>query len=232
MYEHPQNVLLLRLINANLDLLAVHKEVAVEGQSPGAKAGCVATAAAATALAAAAPPSLHGRSGARLLQGGRQHAERAKRLIESILPSPAAEEAAQAQLGKSLRLWLDLQNSLNALVDSNAGAGAACGCWAVPPQALSQPLGFCSSTQAAVDPCGVAHKSKTTRVCHVPACALRVVPAQAAPVRSPARRAHHARCRSRQHARRGRHQADAGEEGGAVPQEHDGQARQLCGAVR
>ncbi|KAL4436828.1 hypothetical protein ABPG75_003967 [Micractinium tetrahymenae] len=62
-YEHPQNVLLVKLINANLDLLAVHKE---------------------------------GAAGA------------------------SAEETAQAQLGKSLRLWLDLQNSLNALIDSNS----------------------------------------------------------------------------------------------------------------
>ncbi|EFN55686.1 hypothetical protein CHLNCDRAFT_133943 [Chlorella variabilis] len=30
------------------------------------------------------------------------------------------ESTAQEQLGKSLRLWLDLQNSLNALIDSNA----------------------------------------------------------------------------------------------------------------
>lgn len=65
-YEHPQNVLLLRLINGNLDLQGVHRDVPA-GLTP--------------------------------------------------------EEAAQAQLGKSLRLWLDLQNSLNALIDSNAGVG-------------------------------------------------------------------------------------------------------------
>lgn len=35
MYEHPQNVLLAKLINANLDLLAVHKEAAT-GASAGA----------------------------------------------------------------------------------------------------------------------------------------------------------------------------------------------------
>ncbi|KAI3425875.1 hypothetical protein D9Q98_007848 [Chlorella vulgaris] len=62
-YEHPQNVLLLRLINGTLDLQGVHRDVPA-GLTP--------------------------------------------------------EEAAQAQLGKSLRLWLDLQNSLNALIDSNA----------------------------------------------------------------------------------------------------------------
>lgn len=65
-YEHPQNVLLVKLLNGNLDLLAVHREGGGEGAS--------------------------------------------------------AEATAQAQLGRSLRLWLDLQNSLNALIDSNAGA--------------------------------------------------------------------------------------------------------------
>jgi hypothetical protein len=72
-YEHPQNVLLLRLINGNLDLQGVHRDVPA-GLTP--------------------------------------------------------EEAAQAQLGKSLRLWLDLQNSLNALIDSNAGVGWAGLGWA------------------------------------------------------------------------------------------------------
>lgn len=72
-YEHPQNVLLLRLINGTLDLQGVHRDVPA-GLTP--------------------------------------------------------EEAAQAQLGKSLRLWLDLQNSLNALIDSNAGVGWAGLGWA------------------------------------------------------------------------------------------------------
>ncbi|PSC74762.1 beta and beta-prime subunits of DNA dependent RNA-polymerase [Micractinium conductrix] len=63
-YEHPQNVLLVKLLNANLDLLAVHHEAGGEGVGP--------------------------------------------------------EATAQAQLGKSLRLWLDLQNSLNALIDSTS----------------------------------------------------------------------------------------------------------------
>lgn len=71
-YEHPQNVLLVRLINGNLDLLAVHREETTAGAA--------------------------GAAGA-----------------------TSAEATAQAQLGKSLRLWLDLQNSLNALIDSNAG---------------------------------------------------------------------------------------------------------------
>ncbi len=35
MYEHPQNVLLVKLINANLDLLAVHKEAAAGASAGG-----------------------------------------------------------------------------------------------------------------------------------------------------------------------------------------------------
>ena len=35
MYEHPQNVLLVKLINANLDLLAVHRDGGAEGASAG-----------------------------------------------------------------------------------------------------------------------------------------------------------------------------------------------------
>lgn len=34
-YEHPQNVLLVKLINANLDLLAVHRDGGAEGASAG-----------------------------------------------------------------------------------------------------------------------------------------------------------------------------------------------------
>ncbi len=44
----------------------------------------------------------------------------------------AAEETAQAQLGRSLRLWLDLQNSLNALVDSTSGEASALLLWWCP----------------------------------------------------------------------------------------------------
>jgi hypothetical protein len=116
MYEHPQNVLLLRLINANLDLLAVHKETAVEGQRAGAPpGGC-------RRCSCAATPALP--------CFGSWFLWLNECLELNMLPCPArclpaAEEAAQAQLGKSLRLWLDLQNSLNALVDSNAGGWAA-----------------------------------------------------------------------------------------------------------
>jgi DNA-directed RNA polymerase I subunit RPA1 len=68
-YEHPQNTLLSKLVNGDLDLLAA-------GRAPqeGAAAG---------AGAAGATP-------------------------------------AQSQLGRTLRLWLDMQNSLNALLDSSA----------------------------------------------------------------------------------------------------------------
>jgi len=71
-YEHPQNTLLVKLINGNLDLVAASKG-------------------------------------------------------ETMLTSPSAAAAVvamandpQAQLGRTLRLWLDLQNSLNALFDSSA----------------------------------------------------------------------------------------------------------------
>jgi len=71
-YEHPQNTLLVKLINGNLDLVAASK-----GET------------------------------------------------NLTLPSAAASINAissdpQAQLGRALRLWLDLQNSVNALFDSSA----------------------------------------------------------------------------------------------------------------
>lgn len=78
-YEHPQNTLLVKLINGNLDLVAASKG---EGPAPIPGNGPAAVAAAAAAAALAADP--------------------------------------QAQLGRTLRLWLDLQNSLNALFDSSA----------------------------------------------------------------------------------------------------------------
>jgi DNA-directed RNA polymerase I subunit RPA1 len=71
-YEHPQNTLLVKLINGNLDLVAASKG-------------------------------------------------------ETNLTSPSAAAAVaamandpQAQLGRTLRLWLELQNSVNALFDSSA----------------------------------------------------------------------------------------------------------------
>ncbi|KAL4526208.1 hypothetical protein Ndes2437B_g07463 [Nannochloris sp. 'desiccata'] len=71
-YEHPQNTLLVKLINGNLDLVSASKG-------------------------------------------------------ETNLTSPSAAAAVaamandpQAQLGRTLRLWLDLQNSVNALFDSSA----------------------------------------------------------------------------------------------------------------
>ena len=73
-YEHPQNTLLVKLINGNLDLVSASKGEAQIIQG--------ATAPTAAAIAAAADP--------------------------------------QAQLGRTLRLWLDLQNSVNALFDSSA----------------------------------------------------------------------------------------------------------------
>lgn len=66
-YEHPQNTLLVKLINGNLDLLAASKG---EGLGPLAAAGL--------------------------------------------------SNDAQANLGRTLRQWLGLQNSLNALFDSSA----------------------------------------------------------------------------------------------------------------
>jgi DNA-directed RNA polymerase I subunit RPA1 len=71
-YEHPQNTLIVKLINGNLDLVSASKG-------------------------------------------------------ETNLTSPSATAAAaamandpQAQLGRTLRIWLDLQNSVNALFDSSA----------------------------------------------------------------------------------------------------------------
>ena len=77
-YEHPQNTLLVKLINGNMDLVAASRGEApmILGRGPAAEA------AAAAAAAFAADP--------------------------------------QAQLGRTLRVWLDMQNSLNALIDSSA----------------------------------------------------------------------------------------------------------------
>ena len=117
MYEHPQNVLLVKLINANLDLLAVHREGGGEGTSAGEYRSL-----ARLHTCTCMPCAPTGRAGL--------HAS-ASRCCHRLACSPShhapqalvsdAEETAQAQLGRSLRLWLDLQNSLNALIDTNAG---------------------------------------------------------------------------------------------------------------
>lgn len=71
-YEHPQNTLLAKLVNGNLDLLAASRGSAELG-------------------------------------------------VDAL----DAATAVQAQLGRTLRLWLDLQNSLNGLLDSTAAEDAA-----------------------------------------------------------------------------------------------------------
>ena len=51
--------------------------------------------------------------------GGGGAAAAAESGHKSPPPQPRSHLPPQAQLGKSLRLWLDLQNSLNALYDSS-----------------------------------------------------------------------------------------------------------------
>ena len=72
MYEHPQNILLSKLINGNLDLVALSKGESQTGLNSNARA------------------------------------------------SNDTSLGPQAILGRTLRLWLDLQNSLNALFDSSS----------------------------------------------------------------------------------------------------------------
>lgn len=154
MYEHPQNVLLVKLINANLDLLAVHKEAAA-----GASAGLPRRHALRSRVGSAgAPAQRHlcwtgvgcrckeAHPGTLFVRAGAH-----KRRLAPTRPTPPAEETAQAQLGKSLRLWLDLQNSLNALIDSNSGS-AVC---AVPLTLPSQRLTLDPPCPAAAPACAL-----------------------------------------------------------------------------
>ena len=79
-YEHPQNTLLAKIVNGNLDLLAASR--AAGGGGGGAAGGAA---------------------------GG----------VGGVGGVGGAAEAEQAALGRSLRVWLDMQNSINALFDTS-----------------------------------------------------------------------------------------------------------------
>ena len=134
-------------------------------------------------------------------------------------------------LGRSLRLWLNMQNSVNTLFDSttaegNAGGAQVC-ClgrlllWAIVP--CSHELLSCT--------CLPGPLYNTSPLLADVQTGLQPLPRHG--VWNHGRWAVDTACRKSQAclAAAG-HPPDPGEEGGTVPQEHDGQARQLCGPLR
>lgn len=112
----------------------------------------------------------------------------------------SAADIAAARLGRSLKLWLDLQASVNGFIDSTtADKGVLVSSWPAETQCMSpSSSSSCGSWQATVcKACLAAVVWEPAKGCHQPIFCF-------------------GGCAG--------HPPAIGKEGGAFPQEHDGQA--------